>query len=44
VDNNCDGNTDEGCSSCLSIGETCSSNSECCTNKCRGRPGGKTCR
>ena len=44
VDNNCDGSIDEDCSSCLPIGAGCSSDEECCTGKCRGRPGRKTCR
>jgi len=36
VDNNCDGNIDEGCPLCQPKGATCSSDSECCTGKCRG--------
>jgi V8-like Glu-specific endopeptidase len=30
--------------SCSSIGASCSSNSDCCSNKCRGKGGNKTCR
>ncbi|MFH1130662.1 MAG: hypothetical protein V1754_04965 [Pseudomonadota bacterium] len=30
--------------SCLSVGAGCSSNSECCSNKCVGKPGRKTCK
>jgi hypothetical protein len=26
------------------VGAPCSSNAECCTNKCRGRAGGMSCR
>lgn len=26
------------------VGDPCSSDSDCCSNKCRGRPGGKTCK
>jgi hypothetical protein len=45
TDNDCDGETDEGCSStCAPIGGSCTSDADCCSLKCRGRPGGKTCR
>jgi hypothetical protein len=52
ADNDCDGFTDcsdsncEGDSncSCLPLGSICSSDSDCCSSKCRGRPGGKICR
>lgn len=30
--------------SCNLKGESCTSNSECCSNKCRGRQGSKTCK
>lgn len=30
--------------SCLPVGSLCANDSECCSDKCRGRPGGKTCR
>ncbi len=26
------------------VGDTCNSNSECCSNSCKGKPGGKTCK
>ena len=29
---------------CGNAGDSCSSNSDCCSNKCRGRRGNKTCR
>jgi hypothetical protein len=29
---------------CLASGETCSSSSECCSNKCTGKPSSKTCK
>ncbi|HSR67724.1 MAG TPA: M36 family metallopeptidase [Acidobacteriota bacterium] len=29
---------------CTGAGGSCSSDSECCSNKCRGRPGNQTCR
>jgi len=34
------------CQACtlLPLGASCSSNSECCSNKCKGPPGGKTCK
>lgn len=30
--------------SCLAVGDPCSSDGECCSNKCKGRPGGKVCK
>ncbi len=30
--------------SCSAIGLSCTSNSQCCSNKCTGKPGGKTCK
>jgi len=30
--------------SCLDLGATCNDNSDCCSNKCRGKGGTKTCR
>ncbi len=30
--------------SCAPVGASCASNSDCCSNKCRGRRGSKTCR
>lgn len=44
IDNNCNGSTDEGCSSCLPGGSPCDANSECCSEKCLGRPGSRTCK
>lgn len=50
VDNDCDGLIDEnnvcGGAGCTlgQIGDSCSDNSDCCSNKCRGRGGNKTCR
>ena len=29
---------------CFSVGASCSSNSQCCSNSCKGKPGAKTCR
>jgi len=33
-----------GCSVCLGLGATCTTNGQCCSNKCRGGAGAKTCR
>ena len=51
VDNDCDGlldDADPACqtSSCdlLPLGDSCVSNDECCSQKCKGRPGARTCR
>ena len=30
--------------SCSASGTSCSSNSDCCSNSCKGKPGGKTCK
>jgi hypothetical protein len=40
---------DPGCSTppppaCAGTGESCTSNEECCSNKCLGKPGSKTCK
>ncbi len=50
ADNDCDGLVDEdnvcGGDTCDlgQIGDPCSSDAECCSNKCRGRAGSQTCR
>ncbi len=33
-----------GCTDLLPVGASCTSNSECCSNKCKGGPGNKTCK
>jgi hypothetical protein len=53
-DNDCDGaidcndsdcSGDPACaSSCSPVGDPCSGNADCCSNKCRGPGGNKTCR
>lgn len=51
-DNDCDGAvdcSDSDCAaspvcSCVGLGGTCGGNSDCCSNKCRGKGGDKTCR
>ena len=50
-DNDCDGYIDADDSDCLGrecdlgqLGDPCSSNSECCSNKCKGKPGAMICR
>lgn len=54
IDNDCDGLTDcadSNCSTdpactggCSAKGASCTSDSQCCSNKCRGPAGGKSCR
>ena len=51
VDNDCDGSVDDADSDCGGAtctagarGDSCSSNSDCCSNQCKGRKGNKTCR
>jgi hypothetical protein len=54
IDNDCDGavdcadsncSSDPSCSTgCSPAGASCTANSDCCSNKCRGRAGNKTCR
>ncbi|MCH9647197.1 MAG: M36 family metallopeptidase [Deltaproteobacteria bacterium] len=48
-DNDCDGLIDSadpdcGGGSCFPVGTSCTSNSQCCSNKCKGPSGGKTCK
>lgn|GEM_PF-4890834 len=38
-----DAGTGGGCS-LAQIGDSCSSNSDCCSNKCKGGPNNKTCK
>ena len=33
-----------GCTVCLPTGSTCTANSQCCSNSCKGKPGAKTCK
>ena len=53
VDNDCDGLVDcadpncsgsPSCPTCSPIGASCTVNSQCCSNKCKGPAGRKTCR
>ncbi|MCH8251977.1 MAG: S8 family serine peptidase [Planctomycetes bacterium] len=52
VDEDCDGFTDcddgdcdlDPSCQCLSPGSSCTDDAECCSNKCKGPPGGKTCK
>ncbi len=54
LDNDCDGGADcddphGECDSdpycqCLPVGSPCAEDSECCSNKCKGGPGNKTCK
>ncbi|HUU02455.1 MAG TPA: MopE-related protein [Myxococcota bacterium] len=45
LDNNCDGQIDEGCgSTCLASGQSCSTGGDCCSGNCKGKRGRKTCR
>ena len=45
--NPCAGDCDEAndiCISCAPVGASCTDNSDCCGNKCRGKSGSKTCK
>jgi len=52
VDNDCDFNTDcsdsdcngDSACSCLPVGSLCSASGDCCSNKCKGKPGAKVCK
>ena len=51
IDNDCDGLVDENDADCTSsectlaqVGDSCTLDGECCTNKCKGAPGRKTCK
>ena len=40
----CAPGADPDCSTCLSLGASCNANGDCCSNKCKGKPGKKTCK
>jgi hypothetical protein len=40
----CSGANDADCGSCAPVGDSCVDDADCCSNKCKGRPGGKTCK
>ena len=44
IDNNCNGEINEGCTPCESNGAPCDNNSDCCSGKCVGKPGNKKCK
>ncbi len=54
IDNDCDGATDCADSDCSAdaacnctlgqVGDPCVNASDCCSNSCKGKPGGKTCK
>ena len=47
IDNDCDGSVDEGCGSGCDLGQpgdSCTSPDQCCSNKCKGKPGNRLCR
>lgn len=43
IDNDCDGGVDEGCDG-RPAGASCTTNSECASNKCAGKPNAKVCK
>ncbi len=47
LDNDCDGlidGADPDCPTCLPAGASCTANSQCCSNNCKGKAGAKTCK
>ena len=53
LDEDCDGSADcddedcaddPACPACLSPGVSCTTDEECCSNKCKGKPGRRSCR
>lgn len=40
----CDSSNDPDCPSCLPLGADCTGGAECCTGKCKGKPGATICR
>jgi hypothetical protein len=40
----CDSTNDNDCSTCAPLDAPCTSDADCCSNRCRGRPGGMTCK
>jgi hypothetical protein len=40
----CDSSNDSDCSSCGAVDTPCDGDADCCSNKCRGKPGSKLCR
>jgi Matrixin len=41
---NCTSFTEGGGGSCMSAASACTTNSDCCSNSCKGKPGSKTCK
>ena len=47
VDNDCDGlidSADTDCQVCAPVGASCTVSEDCCSNKCKGKSGAKTCK